>query len=117
VSALAIADTFADFERMQRDGQERTYPERLYRRISRQIDDACDRVELENLAGGTECPAEVGAFLAQLHRQAGELMHAPRTTMQAHDELFRLSCVLLGRPAGDLDFDREDEAAELEAER
>jgi len=117
VNALAIADTFEDFERMQRAEHKRTYPERLYRLISRQIDQACDQVELANLAGGMECPADVARFVEQLQRQAGEEPVAPRTTTKAHDELFRLSSVLLGRPEGDLDFDREDEAAELEAGR
>ncbi len=104
----------ADIASAHWQGWERLYPERLYRYISRQIDQACDAVEHVNLDGGVLCPAEVRTFVMQLQRQAGEPPAPPHTTMQAHDELFRLSSVLLGRPAGDLDFDVEDEAAEAE---
>lgn len=112
-----IADAYQDTMRATLEAREVAYPDRLYRLLSRQIDQACDQVELVNLAGGLDCPSEVGAFVAQLQRQAGEMADRPLTTTKAHDELFRLSCVLLGRPEGDLDFDREDEAAELGAER
>ncbi len=97
--------------------RERTYPDRIYRYISRQIDRACEAVEQVNLAGGRECPEDVGRFIMQLQVQAGEAPRSPRRATAAHDELFRLSSVLLGRPAGDLDIDLEDEAAQREAER
>ena len=104
----------ADIATARSQRWERVYPERLYRHISRQIDRACDAVERTNLDGGVLCPAEVRTFVMQLQRQAGEPAGSPHTTTQAHDELFRLSSVLLGRPAGNLDFDVEGKVAEAE---
>jgi hypothetical protein len=109
-----IADAFQDTRRAAQVAREVAYPDRLYRLLSRQIDQACDQVELVNLAGGLDCPADVANYIEQLQRQAGEATDRPRTTVQAHDELFRLSCVLLGRPAGDLEFDVEDDQREAE---
>jgi hypothetical protein len=117
MSLAPIVNTFEAVEYAERAEHERTYPDRLYRLLSRQIDQACDHVELVNLAGGGACPDEVGRFVEQLQRQAGEPTDRPRTSAQAHDQLFRLSSVLLGRPESDLEFDREDEASGLEAER
>jgi hypothetical protein len=117
MSLAPIIDTFNAVASAERAEHERTYPDRLYQLLSRQIDQACDEVERVNLAGGGPCPDEVGRFVEQLQRQAGGPTDRPRTSAQAHDELFRLSSVLLGRPEGELDFDREDEVAELEAER
>ncbi len=107
--AGAIAETFALAE------CERTYPDRLYRSLSGQIDEACDQVERVNLAGGDGCPKRVGAFVEYLQLLAGEHVAGPDTSGHALDELFRLSSVLLGRPA-DLGVGRSDRA-ELEAER
>jgi hypothetical protein len=114
VSLAPIVDTFEAVEHAERVEQERRYPDRLYRLLSRQIDQACDQVERVNLAGGGSCPDDVRAFVGYLQLQAGEAANRPRTSAHAHDELFRLSSVLLGRPA-DLGVGRP--AAELEAER
>lgn len=112
-----IDGAHAEIARVGREQRGRTYPDRLYRCISRQIDRACEEVERVNLDGGNLCPPEVNAFVVQLQRQAGEPEAPPRTTMQAHDELFRLSSVLLGRPGGDLECDIEAGTAQPEAER
>jgi hypothetical protein len=91
----------------------RTYPDRLYRRVSELIDHACDQVERVNEAGDDQCPPAAGAILVHLQRLAGEPTAAPDTSRAAHDELFRLSSVLLGRP-----LEVEDAAvAGLEADR
>ncbi len=116
-SEVRVGRAHADMASAQLHERDRMYPDRLYRYISRQIDQACEAVERTNLDGGVLCPTEVKTFVMQLQRQAGEPAAPPHTTMQAHDELFRLSSVLLGRPAGDLEFDVEDEAAQREAER
>jgi hypothetical protein len=109
MSLTAITDTVLDMVRAERVVQERQFPEREYRRVSRLIDQACERVERVNLAGGRDCPADVSTFVAQLQRQADEPVRRPRTSIEAHDELFRLSCVLLGRPDDDLEIDQEAE--------
>ena len=115
VATASIAGTFADMVRAELAERERTYPDRLFRSVSRAIDNACDQVELVNLAGGGPCPQRVSSLLAQLQTMAGEPVSGPLTSIEAHDELMRLSCVLLGRPDGDLDYDIE--AAPVEAER
>ena len=117
MSEVRIERAHADIAGARLQGSERTCPDRLYRHISRQIDQACDAVERTNLDGGVLCPAEVKTFVMQLQHQAGEPAAPPHTTMQAHDELFRLSSVLLGRPEADLDCDLEDEEEQLEDER
>jgi len=114
---LRIDGAHAEIARVQRRQRHRTYPDRLFRCISRQIDRACDEVECVNLNGGKLCPPGVNAFVVQLQRQACEAVAPPRTTLQAHDELFRLSSVLLGRPNGDLECDIEAVHEESEAER
>jgi hypothetical protein len=117
VSLAPIAEAVEDAMQTNHAASERAYPDRLYRLLSRQIDQACDRVELVNLGGGSACPDDVARFVGYLQQQAGELVVSPRTSTQAHDELMRLSCVLLGRPEGDLDIDIEAAAAERGAER
>ncbi len=113
-SEVRVERAHGDITSARLHASERTHPGRLYRCISRQIDQACEAVERTNLDGGVLCPAEVKTFVMQLQRRAGEPAAPPHTTVQAHDELFRLSSVLLGRPAGDLEFDVQDEAAEAE---
>ena len=112
-----VADARAAVRRGERAQRERTYPDRLYRRLSDLIDAACDQVELVNLSGGFDCSAEVAVFVQQLQHQAGVPIDRPSTSIQAHDELMRLSCVLLGRPEVDLICDREADRAAREAER
>jgi hypothetical protein len=114
VSESRIGRASAEMVRARRDHLERTYSDRLHRRVSNAIDTACDQVELVNLAGGGDVPPAVRVVLAQLQRLAGERTSSPATSWEAHEELFRLSCVLLGRP----EVDAEDEACfEPEAER
>ena len=105
-----FAGASADIARAYREERERTYPDRVYRQVSEAIDRACDQVELVNLAGGGECPAAVAVVLAQLQRLAGEPAFCQPTSWEAHEELFRLSSVLLGRPEAETE-------AEAEAER
>jgi hypothetical protein len=101
-----------DLERAVRDELVRTYPVRIRRQVSDAIDRACEEVEQVNLTGGRACPQRVRDLVAHLQSLAGEVPFSPRTSYQAHDELFRLSSALLGRPEKDL----EDEAV-AEAER
>ena len=110
-----VADARAAVRRAERVERQRTYPDRLYRHLSDQIDAACEQVEMVNLNGGLDCPTEVAVFVQQLQLQAGEPVDRPCTSVQAHDQLMRLSCVLLGRPEGDLDYDVA--ASRREAER
>jgi hypothetical protein len=98
--------TIADIDRVQLAERRRTYPERLHRRVSSAIDRACDQVERVNLAGGGECPSAVGTVIAQLQRLAGEEIVRPTTSGEAHEELLRLSTVLLGRSEADVEVER-----------
>jgi hypothetical protein len=52
-----------------------------------------------NLAGGGACPVEVSDLVVELRRLADEVSPSrPRSAREAHDELLRLSSVVLGRP-------------------
>ncbi len=97
VTSVALA--CAALERAEREEQERRYPARLYRALSRAIDEACEEVELVNLAGGGACPGRAGALIEYLQLLAGEPVAKPETSVQAHEVLFHLAAVLLGRPA------------------
>jgi hypothetical protein len=112
MSAARYADTVADTQRVGRAEHERSYPERLYRSLSLAIDQACDQVEHVNLRGGGACPAAVGGFIEYLQLLAGEPGARPGTSAAAHEELFRLSSVLLGRPQAD---DEPEPEADVEA--
>jgi hypothetical protein len=106
--------TSTDISRGLVNEHRRRYDERVYRRVSSAIDRACDEVERVNLAGGGECPPAVCALVAQLQRMAGEPVGTPSTSLKAHEELFRLSSVLLGRPEADVE---NELLIEQEAER
>jgi hypothetical protein len=98
----SIAAACADLERAARTELERTYPERLYRAVRDAIDEACDEVELVNLAGGGDCPRRVAGLIEYLQRLAREPVALPGTSVEAEDVLFHLSDALLGH-ADDLD--------------
>jgi hypothetical protein len=92
----SIAAASADMERDARVHLERTYPERLYRAVRSAIDEACEELELVNLAGGGECPPRVAAVIRYLVQLAGKPVELPDTCQQALDLLFDLACHLLG---------------------
>lgn len=97
----SITDACEELERVLSAELERKADEREYRTVRWAIDDACERVERVNLAGGGPCPSEVGALIEYLQLLAGEPVVRPVTSLQAHSVLFRLASLLLGWPLDD----------------
>jgi hypothetical protein len=98
VIALPIDTASAAIRRAAAAERERTYPVRVYRLVSSAIDDACDLVELVNLAGGGPCPDTVSVLICELQALADRPIVRPSSSREAHEELLRLSSLLLGRP-------------------
>ncbi len=96
----SIADACAEMERVERAERERRYPSRVYRSLRRAIDQACEEVELVNLAAGGGCPRGVAALIERLQLLAGEAVQLPETSAEAHKALFDLASAVLGLPHG-----------------
>lgn len=97
MDVTSIAAACADLRRAEHAERERKYPERLYRAVSRAIDQACVQVEAINLNGGGGCPSGVGPLVEYLQLLAGEPVARPSTSVEALATLFQLGEVLLGR--------------------
>ena len=80
------------------DERRSDYPDLLYRTVRDAINDACERVEQINQAGGGACPAEVARLIDNLGLLANQPAAAPATSWDALDRLFDLATVLLGLP-------------------
>jgi hypothetical protein len=97
MDVTSIAAACADLDRTLHAERERQYPAWVYRAISAAIDDACFEVEEVNLGGGGDCPPQAWAVIRYLLLLAGERVVRPSSSFEAHDVLFRLSELLLGR--------------------
>ncbi len=94
----SIADACAEMERVERGERERSYPGRLYRSLRRAIDQACEEVELVNLAAGGDRPRGAAALIERLQPITGEAVQRPETSDAAQQALFHLASALLGLP-------------------